>query len=1005
MADLKVFSHLFLRTPACSFANDADGPGEQAPEDVLADPVFRLALYLASPAFYGVLEAKDFKGLNGKELLTIRKYLNRMSFRPTPFGLFSAFTVTGWTEEESLTVVGTEEIVLHLLADQQMAWRAAAVPAAPLEGEYGLNATLYRVSAEYRFIKSTCEGDSDKLIFTLESLDVNPLTNALFRYLAKGPQSAEEVVGFITSKTGCSRADAAEYTSFLVEAQLLVPVAGINITGPDYLENRTAPALKEAFVRLRKVSAQTPVNVLKEVAAHVSLLQGDAAGGILTRCFYANAERGALSGGLAAKYRDELAGVVPALVKMSADGERPMLEQFARAFTARFDAQKIPLLQAMDPDAGIGYGNLAAQAGDSALLKGLNMPAEAAGLPQVVWTALHRLLMQKWNGLQLGQPIRIDEKDIHDLSPEREYTLPPSIAVMFRVTEEGLLIESAGGVTGAALIGRFTVLSEEVAAMARDIAAFEVSTNPGVVFAEIAQLSDRHTDNINRRLAVYDYEIPVNSISMLPEDRQIGLADLVVFVRNGEVMLESRRLKKRVVPRLTSAYNYQHNNLAVFRFLCDLQYQGLASALSFDLENFFPGMPFYPRVVLKGAILSPARWKVSGYRGEGAPALRSRLGLPARIALTRFDQQLFFDLDRDEDLHFFEEAVQGMADFTVNEFYRPAAVVSDRSGLPLVNQFIAFLGNGMPSYPPYAFEPPATKKVERDFILGSSWLYLKIYCTQASANQLLVGKILPVVRDLLKTEASGWFFIRYTDPSHHIRLRIRVNAGSMAAVIKKLKARFSGAVRNQVVRSYQADTYTREIERYGACHIEAAEVLFRYSSELVVYYLRNNTDGRFGAEELAIPGFLSLLEQFFPEAGAQLVYLEQMNASFQAEFRADKGLRLGLDKLYRDIRANLEAEGYATTMIRQLKLETYWANFRAQGAALALQSVDEPRAKRTTLLAALIHMHLNRVFPDRQREQEMVLYYCILKHKVSLLARAEKSKASLSRALEETQLH
>lgn len=47
--------------------------------------------------------------------------------------------------------------------------------------------------------------------------------------------------------------------------------------------------------------------------------------------------------------------------------------------------------------------------------------------------------------------------------------------------------------------------------------------------------------------------------------------------------------------------------------------------------------------------------------------------------------------------------------------------------------------------------------------------------------------------------------------------------------------------------------------------------------------------------------------------------------------------------------------------------------------------------RKNQLLADLIHMHLNRLFIDRQRHQELIVYYCIYKYQVSIAAMAKKS--------------
>jgi hypothetical protein len=82
-------------------------------------------------------------------------------------------------------------------------------------------------------------------------------------------------------------------------------------------------------------------------------------------------------------------------------------------------------------------------------------------------------------------------------------------------------------------------------------------------------------DNINRRgHFLYKYEIPINAVSLLPLNKQVRLVNLLVSVVNDEVVLECGARYKRVIPRLSSAFNDQLNHSSLIRFLCDLQYQG-----------------------------------------------------------------------------------------------------------------------------------------------------------------------------------------------------------------------------------------------------------------------------------------------------------------------------------------------------------------------------------------------------------------------------------------------
>ena len=70
------------------------------------------------------------------------------------------------------------------------------------------------------------------------------------------------------------------------------------------------------------------------------------------------------------------------------------------------------------------------------------------------------------------------------------------------------------------------------------------------------------------------------------------------------------RLGREVIPRLTSAFNFQHrSSQGLHRFLGALQYQGVTGGLRFGW-GALESAPFLPRVASGKVILARARWNV-----------------------------------------------------------------------------------------------------------------------------------------------------------------------------------------------------------------------------------------------------------------------------------------------------------------------------------------------------------------------------------------------------------
>ena len=92
-------------------------------------------------------------------------------------------------------------------------------------------------------------------------------------------------------------------------------------------------------------------------------------------------------------------------------------------------------------------------------------------------------------------------------------------------------------------------------------------------------------------------------------------------------------------------------------------------------------------------------------------------------------------------------------------------------------------------------------------------------------------------------------------------------------------------------------------------------------------------------------------------------------------------------ELKNEIKGLLNGQGYYEI----LKLSE-WSRLFEEKTVHVLKATSGFTSKRKTqLLADLIHMHLNRLFIDRQRNQELIIYYCLYKHQISVKAVANKA--------------
>lgn len=989
---------LLLRTPHYSFG----GYDLSRIPEVLQQQEFRDAIWLASPALHQALAKKGFDAdkLLPKERHTLHKYYNRMCFRPTPFGAFASFTLLQWGKGEAVRIGGKEQSVLHLLPDQQTLHAVRAKWDGVLaESHLVVNPCLYQVGKRYRYPRSEVNA-SGRYEFSLEALEAVRFHSGLLAFFKGKPLPAIRVLDWIIQRGACTPEEAMDYLIFLTREQVLLTAAHgpVIYTGAPFDEKVPLPGWKDFWNR-RRVFLLTSTMPLADIAVELTDLFGSGLHADHTTSFYAALERPHLDGGPGPQDQAELAAAIELMQHLALAVNMPDLTDFIRNFRERFDQEKVPLMLALDIDAGIPYGNLEAPAAQPKLLENVRFPETATPREETAWTAVHRLLFRLWTGDTLHDPfspLQLDNTHLKELQRTKadERALPQTLALMYRRTGEHLLIESAGGAAATALTGRFSAFSETVHQLCQQLAALEINANPEVVFADIGQLSDTHVDNINRRRQIYPYEIPVNVCSALSPDAQLPPNDLMVSVIGEEVILESKKLGKRVIPRLSTAYNYRHNQLPVFRFLCDLQYQGLQANLTLDLEQLFPGLTYYPRVMYGKTVLALAKWNfksdafkklVEGdeeARSAKLELFRKQYQLPRHISLGETDQHLVFDLAAPPEASLFLQCIKGLTRVSVREYLLSGRNVLSRNK-PLAGQMVAFLAHGREIYTGItAKRTDPAARVDRSFLLGSDWLYLKLFCTPRIADELLPRVILPFIRQQRKL-IRNWFFIRYTEQGYHLRLRFQAAPEDLGELLVAFRKKLAHAGYERLLRRYQGDTYQRELERYGTGTIVMIETAFSAGSELVAKALKVRTGDESGWEELQLALVTAdrMIRCFLTSEDTRLDFLKKVTGRFLKEFSADKALMVAMDAKYRELKGLIA--GAADSRLHHTAMRVLMNSVKQ----LSRSNYRDTEGRRVALLADLVHMQLNRTFATRQREQEMLVYYLLQKHMLSEIAR------------------
>lgn len=975
LKQIKFLDKIFVRRPYFRAA----AYGVDKLREVLTLNVFRNAVWLASPGFYQEIEKKgfDFDLLNKKERLTALKFYNRMSFRATPFGAFSAFGLADWNAGESRQKGVIEDPVLHLLPSVQC--ELEELEGKPLGGDVlvAVNPTLYQLQSGWRYSRYETD-EKGKLLFFVYLLAYDQVDELLLGRLDKKPLSFAELIRYLVELTDCTDEEAFAHIARLVDEQVLITERALSLLRDGAFEGQVS------------VSYNAGLCLPEFISGNRRSSEKDG------KSLYAGLElQGATY--LPVSWQQETIEALTVLDLLAPVPQKNNLDKFIEAFEQKFGERRVPLLEALDPDLGVAFDEVQ-QPGEHELLKGLEFGQVQKKNDQLTWSPVHGLLMKVWlQNSKRGewQPVVFTVDDFAGL-PGNSLPFPPSMSVFCSVAENKLIFHNTGGATANALTGRFSAFSGDFEKFCRSVSALEAEANPGVIFAEVLQVSHRRVDNINRRRRVYEQVIPLNSF---PVPGAILPKDIDVLVKGGEVMLVHRFSGKRIIPRLPTAFNYHHNEMGLFRFLCALQFKSIRANFDFDPEKYFPGLNFYPRMEYGKAVLSLARWYLNTEEIAlltRSPLSISRLhlfcrerGIPAGISAGRGDQQLVFDLSNDEEAIFFLESLKDQESPIITEFIGNGAVPETGRG-HYSEQFVLSLVNTQSVYAP---APAMVEEVSivRDFEPGSEWVYLKVYATYQSLEHILLDTLLPWISNN-RRRIKQWFYVRYFDTGSHLRIRLKADLSEVKDIQFELQSLIGEMKISGLVQTAYFDTYQREIERYSARLIAGVEEVFYLGSEFVAGCLINKQGSGDEADRVwPIVHCYRMITIFFEGDWNRIISLCQWSAeAFFEEHSGDKNLKRSMDDRYRALRSALSSE----SIIGGGEVDP------SPALDSALRELSRAASKngleRMKLIADIVHMQINRVFISEQRRHEAFIWHCLLKMAVSYSKRQVQAEVAVT---------
>src|SRR5216683_1457329 len=393
-----------------------------------------------------------------------------------------------------------------------------------------------------------------------------------------------------------------EYLNALVDNQVLVAELALSVTGIEPIHDLIAQLRDKpdgnAIVKVLETTRER-LDALDRRLGNLPQEYRDIATGLealpakveLPRLFQVDLHKPSPEAVLGGAVMDQVVHAVGLLQRLSPKrGAQRQLQEFREAFSRRYETREMPLVEVLDEEAGIGFqASTAPSAEASPLLAGLLFPM--TGEEQGSWTARDLFLLNRVEEVLRsgGLELQLSEADLKKIETKIPHPLPDAFAVIGSVlapsadsVERGqfrVLISGADGPSGAKLLGRFCYGDPQLAEQVSRHLRQEESFRPDALFAEIVHLPEGRIGNVLLRPGLREYEIPYLGRASVAAERQIPVTDLLVSVVGERIRLRSARLGREIIPRLTNAHNFGLRSLGMYRFLCSLQQQGVASGL------------------------------------------------------------------------------------------------------------------------------------------------------------------------------------------------------------------------------------------------------------------------------------------------------------------------------------------------------------------------------------------------------------------------------------------
>lgn len=690
---------------------------------------FREAIYIASKDLYSLINKSiSTNSINEKLLNSLLKYFIRSKTRCTPFGLFSAFCV-GYVGESTNVIIEdssnfetnirVDMEVVSIVIDYLLSYREII-----MNIKFRPNNTIHSIGDISSYIESQTINNSEKVSFK-STFEKDIYIDSILEY-SKDGKFVNDIVQFLFKEYEVEELEAEGFILDLIHNKILCSELEIST-----IDTNPFKTLIDKINRIEHIEDVNVQNFIKNGKALIDIFSKKNRLGIediekhtknfnlfninSNNTFQVDLKGKAIVNSLSEKTVQNINKAI-GILNLFSHYQNAALKEFTEAFYNKYEDEEVPLLSVLDDDFGFGYP-LQQKKILSNLLDDISFPISKSSNVYKLFACKDIFLLRKLSQFFLDVQgkddieLNITDEDLSffdDMGDEDTTLLPNTLSALVEIyitqnNEEKAYVNMFSA-SATNLLGRFSSYDKDVQDSIREIYEKEKQIfGNDIIIAEIVHLPKYREGNVLLRPSFGTHEIPILSQSLLDNTQIIQLNDLHLSVKEGRLALRSRKHNKYILPKLSSAHNYMNpQNLSLYRFLSDFQYQNEKKYMFFDWGAVSDDFIFLPRVVYKNVILSKALWNLTkedmkifqSYSSneeleEKIILWRKKYKIPEEFVLKDFDNKLYICTKNFFIFKMFLNTVKNLKKFVVEEvIYNNPLLVKDKNNNSFTNEII-----------------------------------------------------------------------------------------------------------------------------------------------------------------------------------------------------------------------------------------------------------------------------------------------------------------------------